>query len=129
MGVALAILAIYLMFQLNRGGNNGMFTKFKAMWFEAQYGEGAVVKPLQDCGRPRSGYHLRVKFKSRFLRRNKDNVAVVRVPKEFMAASETVQDAVLIEILARDGISAGSIDSIEEAGEAPLKEPEQPAPP
>ncbi len=69
MGVFFAILIIYFLFQLNRGGNNGMFTKLKAIWFEAQYGEGSVVKATQDCIRPHSGHLFRVTFKSRFLRR------------------------------------------------------------
>lgn len=33
MGVFFAILVIYCLFQLNRRGNNGMFTKLKAIWF------------------------------------------------------------------------------------------------
>ena len=95
-----------------------MFTKLKAAWFEAQYWEGAVVKATRDCVRPHRGICLRVKFKSRFLRRSSENLVLVRVPYEFASASETVQDAVLVAILGRDGLSVSSIDSIEEVEES-----------
>lgn len=117
MGVFLAIIVVYALFQMQRGGNNGMFTKLKAIWFEAQYGEGSVVKAGRDCVRPRSGMELSVSFKSRFLRRAKEDTVLVRVPREFAAASESVQDAVLAEILGRDGISVSNILSIEEVEE------------
>lgn len=117
MGVFLAIIVVYALFQMQRGGNNGMFTKLKAIWFEAQYGEGSVVKACRDCVRPRSGMELSVSFRSRFLRRAKEDAVVVRVPREFAAASESVQDAVLAEILGRDGIFVSSILSIEEVEE------------
>ena len=117
MGVFFAIQVIYCLFQLNRRGNNGMFTKLKAIWFEAQYGEGSVVKATQDCIRPHSGILLRVTFKSRFLRRNKEDSTLVRVPREFLMASETVQDAVLAETLGRSGISVSAITTIEEIEE------------
>jgi hypothetical protein len=99
MGVFFAILLIYFLFQLNRRGNNGMYTKLKVIWFEGQYGEGSVVNATQDCIRPPSGILLRVSFKSRFLRRNKEEPALVRVPQEFIMATEVIQDAVLSEIL------------------------------
>lgn len=118
MGVFFAILVIYCLFQLNRRGNNGMFTKLKAVWFEAQYGEGSVVKATQDCIRPHSGILLRVSFKSRFLRRHKEGPALVRVPREFITASEVIQDAVLAEILGRFGISVSAITMIEEVEES-----------
>lgn len=121
MGIFIAILVVYCFFQLNRGGNNGMFTKLKAVWFKAQYGEGSVVKVTRDCVRPSSGIRLRVTFKSRFLRTNKENTALVRVPREFTTASESVQDAVLVEILGREGISVRSIESTEEADDTVLE--------
>lgn len=117
MGVFFSILIIYFLYQLNRRGNNGIFTKLKAIWFEAQYGEGSVVKATQDCIRPHAGIRLRITFTTRFLRQNKENAALVRVPREFATASEPVQDAVLVEILGRDGITASSIVSVEEATE------------
>jgi len=118
MGLFLAILAIYCILQLNCGGNNGMFTKLKAIWFEAQYGEGVVVRSTRDCLRPHSGIRLRVTFRTRILRKTKENSLLVRVPREFAAASEAVQNAVLAEILGREGISVSVIESIEEAYEA-----------
>lgn len=117
MGFFIAILVIYCVYQLNRGGNNGMFTKLKAVWFEAQHGEGSVVKATLDCIHPHSGILLRVKFSARFLRRNRIDTVLIRVPRAFAAESETVQDAVLAEILGRSGFSVGSIDRIEEVEE------------
>lgn len=95
-----------------------MFTKLKAMWFEAQHGEGSVVKATKDCIRPHSGILLRVKFSARFLRRNRVDTVLVRVPRPFTAVSEAIQDAVVAEILGRNGLSVNSIDSIEEVKES-----------
>lgn len=117
MSIILGILVVYFAFQLSRGGNNGMFTKLKATWFEAQYGEGSVVKATRDCPRPYNGMRLRVKFKSRFLRRNKEDTVLVQVPYQFASAGEATQDAVLAEILGRAGLSISAIESIEEVEE------------
>lgn len=125
MGVFFAILVIYGLYQLNRGNNGSMFNKVKAIWFEAQHGEGSVVKTTRNCVRPHSGVLLRVTFKSRFLRRSKEDTVLVRVPQAFYSANESVQDAVLVEILARDNLSVSQIIAIEEAEEAPLPSAEE----
>lgn len=125
MGVFFAILVIYGLYQLNRGGNKTMFNKAKAIWFEAQHGEGTVVKATRNCIRPHSGILLSITFKSRFLRRSKEDTVMVRVPRAFYTASESVQDAVLVEILARDNISANAIVSIAEVDEKELPSAEE----
>ena len=125
MGVFFAILVIYGLYQLNRGGNKTMFNTAKAIWFEAQHGEGTVVKATRNCVRPHSGILLSITFKSRFLRRSKEDTVMVRVPRAFYTASESVQDAVLVEILSRDNISASAIVSIAEVDEKELPSAEE----
>lgn len=117
MGVLIAIVLIYLAFKLHQG--SGAMNKLKAMWFEAQYGDGRVIPPLTDCVRfPRGvapGLYLTVMFRRRFRLQAGDECARVWVPEAFMGLSPEVQDAVLLMILRRGHVFPISISMIAES--------------
>ena len=117
MGVFIAIVLIYLVFKLNRG--SGAMNKLKAMWFEAQHGDGRVIPRLAECVRvPRGvehGLYLTVTYRRRFRLQADDEYARVWVPEAFMGLSPEVQDSVLLMILRRGHVYAAGIGGVEES--------------
>ncbi len=117
MGVLVAMVLIYLVFKLNQG--SGAMNRLKAMWFEAQYGEGRVIPRLAGCVRvPQgvdSGLYLTVTYRRRFRLQADDECARVWVPEAFMGLSPEVQDAVLLMVLRRGHVFAAGIDGVEES--------------
>lgn len=117
MGVLIAIVLIYMAFKLHQG--SGAINKLKALWFEAQYGEGRVIPPLTECVRfPRgvaSGLYLTVTYRRRFRLQAGDECARVWVPEAFMGLSPEVQDAVLLMVLRRGRVFATGVSGVEES--------------
>lgn len=116
MGVLIAIVLIYMAFKLHQG--SGAMSKLKAMWFEAQYGDGRVIPRLAECVRvPRGvehGLFLTVTYRRRFRLQADDECARVWVPGAFMRLSPDVQDALLLMILRRGHIFAAGIGQVVE---------------
>lgn len=89
------------------------------LWFEARYGHGHVIRPLQDCVLPRpSGWYVRVCYQP-CIAPDTEQTVLVYAPTALAAARPKDQRAVLMNILRRGHIPVGMIIAIEEVQVGP----------